>query len=87
MSTQMRGLLAGGFDQLRHEPTAKRIRAVLGGATVLDSTRGVLVWEPRRIVPSYARPAGMWRWAVACLTSFRGCGRRVRPKAFAGGSR
>jgi len=56
MSTQMRGLLAGGFDQLRHEPTAKRIRAVLGGATVLDSTRGVLVWEPRRIVPSYAVP-------------------------------
>jgi uncharacterized protein (DUF427 family) len=56
MSIQMRGLLAGGIGQLRHEPTAKRIRAVLGGATVVDSTRAVLVWEPRRIVPSYAIP-------------------------------
>jgi uncharacterized protein (DUF427 family) len=56
MSIQMRGLQAGGIGQLRHEPTAKRIRAVLGGATVLDSTRAVLVWEPRRIVPSYAIP-------------------------------
>ena len=58
MSIQMRGLLAGGIGQLRHEPTAKRIRAVLGGATVVDSTRAVLVWEPRRIVPSYAVPVG-----------------------------
>src|SRR4029077_17574631 len=45
-----------GFGELRHEPTAKRIQAVLGGATVVDSTRAVLVWEPRRIVPSYAVP-------------------------------
>src|SRR5205085_9201518 len=43
--------------QLRHEPTAKRIRAVLGGETDVDSTRALLVWEPRRIVPSYAVPA------------------------------
>ena len=56
MSIQMRGLLNGGQGELRHEPTAKRIRAVLGGATVVDSTRAVLVWEPRRIVPSYAVP-------------------------------
>jgi uncharacterized protein (DUF427 family) len=57
MSTQMRGLLASGIGQLRHEPTAKRVRATLGGATVVDSTRAALVWEPRRIVPSYAVPA------------------------------
>jgi uncharacterized protein (DUF427 family) len=56
MSIQMRGLLTGGLGELRHEPTAKRIRAVLGDATVVDSTRAVLVWEPRRIVPSYAVP-------------------------------
>jgi uncharacterized protein (DUF427 family) len=56
MSTKMRSLLASGFGQVRYEPTAKRIRAILGGATVLDSTRAVLVWEPRRIVPSYAVP-------------------------------
>jgi hypothetical protein len=29
---------------------------VLGGVTVVDSTRAVLLWEPRRIVPSYAVP-------------------------------
>ena len=56
MSSQVRGLLASGFGQLRHELTAKRIQAVLGGETVVDSTRAVLVWEPRRIVPSYAVP-------------------------------
>jgi uncharacterized protein (DUF427 family) len=57
MSSQVRELMASGFGQLRHEPTAKRIQAVLGGKTVVDSTRAVLVWEPRRIVPSYAVPA------------------------------
>ena len=56
MSSQVRELLASGFGQLRHEPTAKRIQALLGGETVVDSTRAVLVWEPRRIVPSYAVP-------------------------------
>src|SRR5215831_7215562 len=58
MSSQVRELMASGFGELRHEPTAKRIQAVLGGETVVDSTRAVLVWEPRRIVPSYAVPAG-----------------------------
>jgi uncharacterized protein (DUF427 family) len=57
MSSQVRTLMASGFGQLRHEPTAKRIQAVLGGDTIVDSTRAVLVWEPRRIVPSYAVPA------------------------------
>ena len=57
MSSQVRELMASGFGQLRHEPTAKRIRAVLGGETVVDSSRALLVWEPRRIVPSYAVPA------------------------------
>jgi uncharacterized protein (DUF427 family) len=58
MSTRMRDLLTGGFGQLRHEPTGKRIRAVLGGGTAVDTTRALLVWEPRRIVPSYAIPDG-----------------------------
>ena len=56
VSDQVRDLLARGFGELRYEPTAKRIRAVLGGDTVVGSTRAVLVWEPRRIVPSYAVP-------------------------------
>ncbi|MCW2906964.1 MAG: hypothetical protein JWL68_1753 [Actinomycetia bacterium] len=56
MSARMRDLLSDGFDQLRREPIAKRIRAVHAGVTVADSTRAVLVWEPRRVVPSYALP-------------------------------
>ena len=56
MSIQIRGMLGSGVGQLRYEPTAKRIRAVLGGGTVVDTTRAVLVWEPRRVVPSYAVP-------------------------------
>src|ERR1700749_5198519 len=56
MSSKVRELMASGFGELRHEPTAKRIQAVLGGETSGDSTRAVLVWEPRRIVPSYAVP-------------------------------
>jgi uncharacterized protein (DUF427 family) len=56
MSIRMHNLLMGGLGELRHEPTAKRIRAVLDGGTVVDTTRALLVWEPRRIVPSYAVP-------------------------------
>jgi uncharacterized protein (DUF427 family) len=56
VSTQLRRLLASNFGQLRYEPTAKRIRAELGGRTVVDTTGAALVWEPRRVVPSYAVP-------------------------------
>lgn len=53
----MRAFLASGLGELRYEPIGKRIRATLGEETVVDSTRAALVWEPRRIVPSYAVPA------------------------------
>jgi uncharacterized protein (DUF427 family) len=52
----MRQALMQGLGELRYEPTEKRVRAVLGDETVVDSTRAVLVWEPRRVVPSYAVP-------------------------------
>src|SRR5579859_454960 len=65
MSSQMSSLLASGLDELRYEPIGKRIRAMLGGGTAVDSTRAVLVWEPRRIVPSYAVPAGDIRGELA----------------------
>ena len=58
MSTRLRDLLMGELGSLRHEPTEKRIRATLGGTTVVDSTRALLVWEPKRVVPAYAVPAG-----------------------------
>ena len=57
MSTRLRDLMMGELDALRHEPTDKRIRGTLGGSTVVDSTRALLVWEPKRVVPSYAVPA------------------------------
>jgi uncharacterized protein (DUF427 family) len=56
MSTLLRELLMGELDSLRYEPIEKRIRATLGDRTVVDSTRAVLVWEPKRVVPSYAIP-------------------------------
>lgn len=45
------------LGELRHEPTAKWVRALVDGQLVADSTRPVLVWEPRRYVASYAVPA------------------------------
>jgi uncharacterized protein (DUF427 family) len=39
-----------------HEPTAKRVRVVHAGQPIADTGRALLVWEPRRIVPSYALP-------------------------------
>ena len=44
------------LPELRVHPTAKRIRAFVGGEPIIDSTRALIVWEPRRIVPSYAVP-------------------------------
>ena len=41
---------------LRYEPIDKRIRGVLGDHDTIDSTRAMLVWEPRRVVPTYAFP-------------------------------
>ena len=56
MSTRLRDVLMQELAVLRHEPIEKRIRATLGGETVVDSTRAMLVWEPRRVVPTYAVP-------------------------------
>ena len=56
MSSRVLDNVIRRLDDLRHEPTAKRIRATFGDEPVVDTTRAVLVWEPRRIVPSYAVP-------------------------------
>jgi uncharacterized protein (DUF427 family) len=56
MSTRLRDVLMGELGALRHEPIDKRIRGALGDRTVIDSTRAVLVWEPKRVVPNYAVP-------------------------------
>ena len=54
-------LLSGSLGALRYEPTAKRVRASLGGEPVADTRDARLVWEPRRVVPTYAVPAAALR--------------------------
>lgn len=44
------------FAELQYEPTPKRIRAFTRGRAVVDTRNAVLVWEPKRVVPSYAVP-------------------------------
>jgi uncharacterized protein (DUF427 family) len=56
MSVRVRDLFMTELGRLRHEPIQKRIRATIGDATVVDSTRAALVWEPGRVVPDYAVP-------------------------------
>ena len=56
MSTRLRDVLMAELGSLRYEPTEKRIRATLDGRTVVDSKRALLVWEPKRVVPTYAVP-------------------------------
>jgi uncharacterized protein (DUF427 family) len=57
MAVQLSKVLFGQLGGLRYQPTAKQVRATVGGDTVVDTTRALLLWEPRRIVPSYAVPA------------------------------
>ena len=66
MATRLSTVLIGAFPQLRYEPTAKRVRASLDGAAVVDTHRAYLIWEPRRITPIYAVPE---RELLAELTS------------------
>lgn len=56
MSLRMHDAMLRRLGDLRHEPVDTWIRATIGDQVVVDSTRALLVWEPRRIVPSYAVP-------------------------------
>lgn len=56
MALQMQALMAGALWQLRVHPNHKWIKAFLDDAVVVDTTRAQVVWEPRRVVPSYAVP-------------------------------
>jgi len=56
MSVRLRDVMMEQLGALRHEPIEKRIRATLGDQVVIDSTRALLVWEPKRVVPTYAVP-------------------------------
>ncbi|MGH3560314.1 MAG: DUF427 domain-containing protein [Mycobacterium sp.] len=56
MSTRMRDLLGGVLGSLRYEPTEKRLRVYLADELIADTGKGRLIWEPRRVVPTYAVP-------------------------------
>jgi uncharacterized protein (DUF427 family) len=58
MATKLSDVLFGTFSQLRYQPTAKRVRASLGGNAVVDTLNALLIWEPRRITPIFAVPEG-----------------------------
>jgi len=83
MSIRLRDLLMGELESLRHEPTDERIRGVLGDRTVVDSTNAMLVWEPRRIVPTYAVPVEDIDAELSAETSGNG-GRAVEGSPLAG---
>ena len=56
MATKLSEVLFATFPQLRYQPTAKRVRALAGSDTLVDTVGAVLVWEPKRITPVYAVP-------------------------------
>jgi uncharacterized protein (DUF427 family) len=56
MSTRALDVLYRAMADGLHEPTEKRVRVVHAGHTVGDTRRALLVWEPRRVVASYAFP-------------------------------
>lgn len=56
MALRMKRHLGEAVPQLAYEPVPTRLRAFVDGELALDTRRGVLVWEPRRIVPVYAVP-------------------------------
>jgi uncharacterized protein (DUF427 family) len=56
MAELLAARLMAALPELRYQPTIKRVRVHLGEALVVDTTRAVLVWEPMRIVASYAVP-------------------------------
>jgi uncharacterized protein (DUF427 family) len=77
MSILLRRSLMSGLGETRHEPSAKRIRALLGEAAIVDTTSAVLLWEPRRVVPSWAVPEQDLRAELVPAS--------VRPPAFEDG--
>jgi uncharacterized protein (DUF427 family) len=56
MAVSMERQMWSALDEVRYQPTPKRVRVGAGDAEVADTTRALLVWEPRRVVPSYAVP-------------------------------
>jgi uncharacterized protein (DUF427 family) len=56
MAVSMSRHLMSVLPQLRFQPTPKRVRVRMDGVDVADTTAAMLIWEPMRIVASYAVP-------------------------------
>lgn len=56
MAKQMNQVWRAVLGDLRVHPIRKLIRAQVGTLTVVDTRAALLVWEPRRVVGSYAVP-------------------------------
>jgi uncharacterized protein (DUF427 family) len=56
MATAMYRQLSSVLGSLRYQPTVKHVRVYLADDLVADTTQARLVWEPKRVVPSYAVP-------------------------------
>ena len=52
----MRELVMGALPELRVHPVDKWVRARVGDTLVVSTGHPMLVWEPRRVVASYAVP-------------------------------
>src|SRR6478752_2580040 len=61
MAVSMMKQMMAVLPQLRYQPTSKRVQIRLGDAVAADTTKAVLIWEPMRIVPSYAVPEADFR--------------------------
>ena len=57
MAVPMKRHVMSAVGELRFDPLLTRVRGEIGGALVVDSAAALLVWEPRRILPTYAVPA------------------------------
>jgi uncharacterized protein (DUF427 family) len=56
MAVQLSELWWSVLGELRYQPVPRRIRALRDGQPVLDTLGAAVVWEPQRVVPSYAVP-------------------------------
>ena len=56
MAVMLGDAISQMMSELRVQPHPRRLRAELDGTDLVRADAGFLVWEPRRVVPSYAVP-------------------------------
>jgi uncharacterized protein (DUF427 family) len=78
MAVQMSQLMSSVLTELRVHPVEKWIKASVGDSVVVSTSRARLVWEPRRVVPSYAVPLDDVAGQLVPSTGTTGTERPVR---------